>query len=699
MPNPISQKRLTETFAGRTAALLLALIWIASMGMTDINAYSYFPTMAGLIVVLLLALSAMIRGARAVQLSWLAWCSLSIGGYFLARCLCSFDVVSSWREAGLILSCGVFYVAGIYAAQGRSLKPTVGVLLVAVVLHIICFLLMKYTDAPLEWTGRPAFGPGGANHRPVTLFVYKNQAGAFLMISGMLLVAAALWAGMAKRIHLLIPAAVGVAAVALSNCCGTRAVLLLAPVMGVLGWVVWVVLKVNTEDNVGFGVILSGFLILGGIGFGLCTMLFDREVLEWVSAINTHDRYDVWLACIHFIHGAPLWGYGADSVPWLLVPVYDQSHALINFAHNEYLQAWVDYGIFGLSGVLFILAAHLLRGGRILLFSQSSATQLKLTALALLGLTGWSIASFVDFYWHHISVASLTAFCLGCLASPYAYERRGRIHRVQVQGAVGKGILAVLICAVIGGCAWLGTLFAPSWEQQWAFNRLASSGADKGGTQRMAIINSLLPKYPSHRLADTAYSLPCSSSWAEEETMLLHILKANPHQLFMVAMLGHLYTEQGRYEDAEKLYRRYYPGDGMPVMWNAVWPSFYYLNLMSWAQDCKMKGDMPGAYSRMRFALGLNGRALLYKGDFRVGDIWYLTPEQRKLKESDLRARQQDVKLFEILGVEPDDSWMEPMEPGGKPALYRRFGLADVAERKKVAEEVQKPWRLLRQNP
>ena len=699
VPNPISQKRLTETLAGRAAALLLALIWLASMGMTDINAYSYFPTMAGLVAVVLLALSAMIRGARAVQLPWLAWCSLAVGGYFLARCLCSFDVVSSWREAGLILSCGVFYVAGIYAAQGRSLKPTVVVLLVAVALHIVCFFLMKYTDVPPEWTGRPSFGPGGENHRPVTLFVYKNQAGVFLMISGILLFGAALLADGAKRITGLILAFAGVAAIGLSCCCGTRAVFLPAPVMVVLGWCLWVVVKVNAEGEVGMGVILSCALILGGIGFGLCSVLFDKEVMAWAAAINTHDRYAIWSACIHLIHGAPLYGYGADSVPWLLVPVYDQSRAIINFAHNEYLQAWVDYGIPGLAGVLFILSAHILRGGLALLNSQASATQLKLTSLALAGLCGWAVASFVDFYWHHVSVSCMTAFCLGILASPYPYTRHGRQHRVQAQGAVGKGILALLSCAVIGGCVWLGALFAPAWQQQWEFNRLSAPGKDVGGEARRAILNALLPQYPSHRLADTVYGLPCSSSWPEEEKMLQLVLKANPHQLFMVGMLGRLYTSQGRYEDAERLYRRYYPGDGMPLMSSAAWPYFYYHNLITWGHACMLKGDMPGAFSRLRFALKVHGRTNLYKLYFRPADIWFIPPEQQKIYGAYLNARIQDVKLFETLGVVPDDSWMRPMEPGGKPALYRRFGLSDAAEREKVDEEVQRPWHLLRQNP
>lgn len=692
MPNPTTQKRLTETFAGRMAALLLALIWIASMSMTDINAYSYLPTLVGLVVVVLLALSAMIRGARTVQLSWLAWCSLAIGGYFLARCLSSFNVVSSWREAGLILSCGVFYVAGIYAAQGRSLKPVVGTLLVAVLLNMVFFCLMQYTDVPMEWTGRPAFGPGGENHRPVTLLVYKNQAGAFLVLGGMLLVAAALWKGCPKR--MLIPAAVGVASVALSDSCGTRAVLLLAPVMAAIGWLLWVALKLHDTDKIGLGVILSGFVILGSIGFGVCSIFFDPELAAWAMNIDTHSRYQMWGECCLFLHGAPLWGYGADAVRWLMV--LQGAPAIVNFAHNEYLQVWLDYGLIGLGCTVFILFAHIARGGFILLSLQTSFLQKLFTSLAMLCVIGWAAASFVDYFWHQAALATMTAFSAGALASPYPYERRGRRYRVQVQGAAGKGILAMVSCGAIACCAWLCSIFAPVWEQQWAFNRLAAGDTDADGAQRLALINALLPQYPSHRLLDTAYTLPGQTPWPEEELLLNRVLEANPRQLYMAAMLGRLYTEQGRYREADALYRRYYPGDGLPGAQSASWPTFYFYNLILWGQDCWLRGDMPGAYSRMAYALNMRKNTNLTLGapPRYCHNAWQSTPEQQAYWKTYLASRKQDVRLFKALGITPDDSWMQPMEPGGKPALYRRYGLADAAEREKVAEEERKAGRI-----
>lgn len=696
VPNPLSQKRLTETIPGRSAALLLALIWIASMSMTDINAYSYLPTLAGLIVVILLALSAMIRGARAVQLSWLAWCSLAIGGYFLGRCLCSFDVVSSWREAGLILCCGVFYVAGIYAAQGRSLKPVVGVLLAAVLLNMAFFFLMRYTDVPMEWTGRPAFGPGGENHRPVTLFVYKNHAGSFLILAGMLLVAAALWSVRGKALRTLLLAVLGVAAVVLSDSCGTRAVLVLAPFMAVLGWILWIALKIHDEDTVSVGVILSGFIILSGIGFGVCALFFDKELMSWAMHIDSNDRYRIWGECCRFLHDAPLWGYGADAVPWLLVSCFEKVAAVINFAHNEYLQVWVDYGLIGLGGMLIILFAHMVRGGLILLSPQTTAAQRRLTALALLCLCGWAAVSFVDFYWHQAAIASMSAFSAGALASPYPVMRRGRLCRVQAQGAAGKGTLAMAGCCIVACCAWLCSLFVPAWEQQWTFNRLSAEAADADGAQRLSIINGLLPQYPSHRLLDTAYTLPGQTPWPEEEQLLKRVLEANPRQIYMVAMLGRLYTEQSRYAEAEALYRRSFAGDGLPRMQNTSWPAFYFYNLILWGQDCWVRGDMPGAYSRMSYALNMLSNAhlpIVYTARYCY-DAWSATPEQQAYWKTYLAARKQDVALFKALGVQPDDSWMQPMEPGGKPALYRRYGLADKAERERVADEERRAGRM-----
>lgn len=676
---------MTETLTGRTACVLLALVWFVSMGVGDANAYSYVPLLAGLAVVVLLALSAMIRGAKVVRLSATAWVSLGIGVYFLVRCLCSFSVVESWREASIILGCGVFYVAGVYAAQGRSLRTVGIVLAVAVALNVIYWCLMQQPDVPMEWAGRPAVGPGSFNHRPVTLFVYKNHAGGFLMMGGMLLAALALWArGGAGRVGV---ALLAVVAMGLSGQCGTRSIYLLAPLLLVGMWLMSVVIKLYSDQKLGVLTILSGFVLLGGIGVAVCGVLFDPEVLDMAVNADSHDRFVYWRECLPLLHRAPWWGYGADSVQWLLLPVDTLTTCTINYAHNEYLQAWMDYGLIGLGGVVAVLGLHGCRAFRVLASERVPYQQRVLTALAFLCLFGWAAAAFVDFFWHHFAIAGMTAFAAGVLASPYADEERksGRVRKVGLQSYQGKGVLALMGVGVLALCACLASRCYPAWRSQWEFGRLSADGVDETGDARHEMLKKLVPQYPASELMDTYFRIPRSSDdWETEVRLLECVLAANPHQLYTVTMLGKMLSDHGQYERAERLYRRYYVGDGMESVMVAEWSGFYALNLLRWGHWCTQHGDVPGGYSRMCYALriiesrrGHYQFDRLYRSDEKVWETdGHFLPYWGQYVEN----RKQDVKVLRLLGTPADDSWQAPMEQGGKPSLYRRYGAPESLE-------------------
>lgn len=672
---------MTETLTGRAACVLLALVWFVSMGVGDANAYSYVPLLAGLAVVVLLALSAMIRGAKVARLSATAWVSLGIGVYFLVRCLCSFSVVESWREASIILGCGVFYVAGVYAAQGRSLRTVGIVLAVAVALNVLYWWLMRQPDVPMEWAGRPAVGPGSVNHRPVTLFVYKNHAGAFLMMGGMLLAALALWArGGWKKAG---AAVIAVSAIYLSGQCGTRAIYLLAPLLLFGMWVLSVVIRLYTEEHLGWLTILSGFAILGGIGGGLCYAVFEPSVLNWVTQINSHDRYGIWQLCLQVVQDVPLWGAGTGAVQWLLLPLNNITGYMINYAHNEYLEAWVDYGAIGLGCVLVVLGWHGGRAFLILASDQVTHCRRVLTSLALLCLFGWAVVSFADFHWHHFAIAGMTAFSAGILASPFGYveKKTGRLRKVMLQQHKGKGVLALAGVCVMGLCAWLASQSYPVWRCQWEFNRLATQKeADEDGNARHAMLKALAPGYPASELMDMYYKIPGGTDDRDQEVALLErVLAANPRQLYTVIMLGNILTDHGQYEQAERLYRRYFVRDGMDSAVVAEWSGYYALNLLQWGHWCVLNGDAKGGYSRMRYALRvvLANQTPLYRQfrgrASRSGKGWLQTGKDVPGWTQYVLSRMQDVKVLELLGTEADDSWQAPLEQGGKPALYRRY--------------------------
>lgn len=681
---------MTETWTGRAACLLLALVWFVSMGVADANAYSYTPLLAGLAVVILLAISAMIRGAKVVQLSRTAWVSLGIGGYFLVRCLCSPSVVESWQEASTILGCGVFYVAGVYAAQGRSFRPILWLLVTAGVLNLVYYGLMHYTDVPMEWAGRPAVGPGSVNHRPVTLFVYKNHAAAFLCMVGMLLFAAALWVK-TRNIHRLGLCALGIFCVLISTECNSRSPYFMAPVMLLGGWLLWVIIKLYEDDKLGVGTIFSGFVILGGIGVTTGSVLFEADIIRFFESIDSNGRFDIWRETCRLLPSTPLWGNGALSAQWLIMALPDihfKFFGMANMVHNEYLQAWVDYGVIGLGGMLYVLGWHICRGLMVLASEKVSAEQRLFSAFALLCLIGWGCCSIVDFFWHHFAIAAMTAFAAGITASPYPYtDTRKNIHRkVVIQTVRGKGILAFIGTLTIGCTLWLANRTLPAWKAQWEFNRLSLPGTDDNGAKRHDLLSELVPLYPATELMDRYFRIPRhQDDWETEAELLRITLKANPLQTYTAAMLAELLSLHRQYEEAELIYRRHYPGDGADRTMHADWANMYALNLLRRGQYLLATGEQQKACSLICYGLSIVqhqpsywGANVSYRGET---NLWKTKGEYMPEWDRYLKARKQDVAVLKLLKVEPDDSWQAPLEPGGKPALYRRYGAPESLEK------------------
>ncbi|MGN0868632.1 MAG: O-antigen ligase family protein [Akkermansia sp.] len=664
---------MTETWQGRVAAVLLALLWLASMGMTDSNAYTQCPTMVGLVAVLFLGLSALLRGARMVRLTVLSWVTLGVGVLFVGRALMSASLVDGWQEAGLLLVAIVFYVAGVFAAQGRRCRLLMGALVVAAGANMLFWWWMQQPEIPMEWSGRPAHAPTGDNTRPVTLFYYKNHAGAFLMVVGMLLVAATLWlrrSGWRAGMLRLLVAMVGVAAVLISADCHTRSVYLLGPVMlvGLAG--LSLVQRMAADEDSGVLTLLYGFLLLTGLGVVVYELLFGNEWLTFIEDLDSNSRYDIWKQVCALLPQVPPEGLGAGGVRWQLLPLYGLHHNVLNYAHNEYLQVWVDYGPLGLAAALAVVLGHVVHGMGAMMSAEVTALRRSLTALALLCLSAWLACSMVDYFEHHMSIAAMTAFSLGVLGSPYARRARrsARTVPVRAQGGWGKACLALLMLAGVLLAGRLILCTQEIWREQWRFNELAVADRDDQATERRAMIARLLPRHPSSRLMDCYYSMGTGyGDWAAERRLLQQVLDANPNQLCTAVMLGKGLTDHGCYEEAEVVYRRYLERGPLPWTCSPDWVAFYTFNLLQWGQFEMLRGELPLALSLMEY--GLNLQKAKPRMNFRFRRRTSILPGW----EAFLKARRLDVRALRAIGTEPDDSWQKPMEPGGRPALYREL--------------------------
>ncbi len=683
-------EELNEGKAGGTlltvAGGLLALLWVASMSVVDGNACTAVPACMGLAAVLLLAVVAMVMGQRPARPTPTFLLGLGAGLYFLLRCAASDSVVEVWREQAVLLGAFVFYGAGWMFARRRGSAALSAVLAVAVLVNILYFFLMRNPDVGLEWAGRPTVSLVGENTRGVTLFVYKNFAGIFLMLAGAVLLLRPLWVGWRVR-GALFGALVGLAGMVCACFCGTRAVLLMLPLLLLGGSLLGFVIRLYSGKNVGWlWPLATGLTALVAL-IAVCDLFLGNTLVERITSIDTHLRTQIWRDICRVAPDAPWYGYGTGASQWMIVPIFHEWQTP-NFAHNEYLQAWCDYGVVGAVLMLLVLVAHLSSGFWKLASEELSVERRVLTAMAMLLLAMMACCAVVDFVWHSFALAGMTAFACGVLASPaprrdepfwhrrnWAKGSRPPMRPVRVLGKPGSALACMGCIALASACLWLGWRLCPAWQAQWEYNEACRNHAPT--TLRRQMLLQVMPEYPDAGIADHYVMLPREGEpwdWRKLETLLRLALKSNPRQLFVVTMLVDTLDYQDRYAEAEALMReKYLPGGQRGTMLTA-WPAYYAVNLLRWGKYMMAQGELEAALSMMSYALRMEQHTMIIPDTLhRPGRTW----EEPRLSPrwlNFLSSCRADVRAMRAVGVEPDDSWQQAMYPGGPTALYARWG-------------------------
>ena len=690
METKLRSKRLSGTWCGRAAGILLVLTWLASMSVLNANAYSYLPVLLGMVAAVVLGLCGLLCGGKVVALRWLGWCSFAVGGYFLARCLCveGCSVVESWREAGIICGCFVFYAAGSLVAQNDRAQGIGAILTVALLLNVAAFLAARVPGACPEWFGRPSAGLNGRGSLPCTLYVYKNFAGMFLLLCGSLPLMRLFWTA-PRRWYVWLMALVGLSCAGVAFFCDTRSVWLMLPVLFFSGLFLWLLFHIFSRRKLGWGGFVAAAVLVTASCVAAYEFFFGGSWMAAASQIDTHLRYDIWRLVCSVAADAPPWGYGASSAGWMITPLFNEWE-WPNFAHNEYLQAWCDYGFIGLVCLVSVIAAHLVAGLRTMASEYVSNARRVKAAMAIITLLTMACCAGLDFVWHDFSLACMTAFACGMLASPFPRSREGLFSDknwasgshagcipVKVQGRFGTCMQAAVmlgVCAVC--CAFLAPRLWPAWQAQWKYNELAAGEPSlKKNAAKHALLAEVLENYPDSVLVDEYFRVMSSGESLEQrEHVMRTALRGNPRQMFVVTMLVDNLMSQGRNEEAEILMRRMYPGDGLANCMLNNWASYYVVNLLEWGQREMLAGRTERAYSMMDYAFNI-ARHPNYYPDFllryRFGEQpWAEYGGVKPNLGPFLKARKGDVNLFRILKIEKDDSWQQPLEPGGKPALY-----------------------------
>ena len=684
MSEPLQkQKRLIESKLGVLIGALLALLWIASMSVVDAHASSFVPASWLLAVVVSLAFFGVALGYKVVRLSLTAWLGIAVGCYFLVRCMAGPSLVESWKDEGLILGGFVFYLSGIYYGQARSSNGFAFVLGLAVLLNLVALWLMGETELSIRYLGRPEMALTGPMSRNTTLLVYKNFAGLMLSLCGVLLIWFAVWKG--RSLRSLLCFLLGVVGVVGAFFCKTRVVFLVAPLLLAFGSLIWVLKTIFSRGKLSWIQCILAVLILIGLSVFVADCFMERSILDAAWGVESHVRFLIWSEAWPLIGDAPIWGYGASSAQWLMAPTYKEFH-LPNYIHNDFLEGWVGYGIIGAGLMLAVIVVHILKGVRALASEHVSDERKTKTALAILCVVGISAAAMTDFVWHNFSLVCLTAFACGMMASPFprpairwfdfrhwAPESRNRAVPLRAE----SGPLKVLL--LMGGLA-LGLLIVglsqelfPGWKAQWKYDSMTAEG--RSLDERRVFLLQTIPQYPDSRIGDH-YVLAGAGSidWPAYEQALRVILHHNPRQIFTATMLADVLGRQGKFEEAELVFRRSYRGDGPNANHQGTWPVYYATNLFAWGQQMLSAGQREIACSMMQHAEDITkGCGRLYpniKWDLN-GKNWSFRASAER--QSFISRCKTDLSVLKSIGVQPDHSWKAPMEPSGKPALYLRY--------------------------
>ncbi len=568
-------------------------------------------------------------------------------------------------------------------------------LMFGVLMNMAYLLLFRQPDFPIEASLRPAMTMAGANSRGTTLFAYKNFAAIFLMVGGAVLVCRPLWTGWKGRGSLLV-VLVGAAGIAASCCCGSRSVLVLLPLLAVGGWLLWLVMRLYGNKGIGWGTVLVGIIVFLGLVGTVGDLFLGHSTLQKLLEVDTHLRTLVWKHICNILPDVPWYGHGAGASQWQIVPFYTEWQTP-NYAHNEYLQAWVDYGVAGHALMLLVLGCHLTLGFWSMASEEVSAGRRALIAACLLILSAMALCALFEFVWHGFAFAALSAFACGVLASPVPgrseslFSRRrwapGSTPSLRPVRLMGRGAMACacIACVLLAAASMgLGWRLLPAWGAQWQYNALCHAGASGG--ERMEFLERAVEFCPDPELAAHYVTLEPPPGRADNllrmEVVLRRVLESNPHHLFTVVMLADVLGREGKCEEAEMLMREHYQPGGQDGTLLANWPGYYGVNLLRWGCQRMASGDYASALSMIQYALKIS------RHSFSFADACGIRSEGRR-RETGFRKKipafvatcRVDMETMRAIGVEPNHAWQQPMRPGGPRALYSRWGNPGTEEK------------------
>jgi O-antigen ligase len=263
----------------------------------------------------------------------------------------------------------------------------------------------------------------------------------------------------------------------------------------------------------------------------------------------------------------PLWGGGSRSfffdslTKWDIQELYLGSHE-VQYVHNEYLQAAVDYGLVGAALLLVIFCATFFRGVAFLTMSQKNdGGDNGFVIGSIAALVGMGVQAFFSFVYHVLPDLMLMSICIALIIrQPWVFAKSGAMSNQRSRNWLMSSLAVLLGFGMIGfayrdGSAWF--ILRPQPEQ---VNQLIE---EKISSLKQALqvrpdfrVMSDLTKLMCEMTADEQMSFEQRKKIVEEAIVIQNELVRLVPQSYQARLnLALMYDSAARYDESAPIYK------------------------------------------------------------------------------------------------------------------------------------------------
>ena len=258
----------------------------------------------------------------------------------------------------------------------------------------------------------------------------------------------------------------------------------------------------------------------------------------WLAR-GTADRTDIYATTLRLILEQPLIGAGANMFWPMFEPLKPASFGdqTVIFAHNDYLQIWLEYGALGLALFLAIGAGALVLARNT--YRRAPADPMPLACGA--ALASCFAHAVVDFPFYVPFILFVAGGYLGALASGAGDSAHTGAWKAALARA-GQTIRPTLRwVAAVALLAWLAQPMLAQFAASRALEALFA-GNVQGGLYWQSVARRLEPRNPSHYSAEAviwrelATESGDRAQWAKADALLADGIRANPTFAFSIRL-------------------------------------------------------------------------------------------------------------------------------------------------------------------